>query len=145
MFLLESFFAVISASVEGGSASLLSLKNSLISLLILFLLTAFATRAEMEIPILVRSVCVDKRWAVKFSVNCFLPSRLTLANSADLRSLSLLAKECFFTSGVYLPALTATVRRFLPLALLLLITFLPPGVSILWRKPWARSLFLLLG
>lgn len=48
-------------------------------------------------------------------------------------------------TGVYLLVLTFTVRRFLPLALLLLSTFVPPGELILVKNPWVFFLFLLFG
>lgn len=45
----------------------------------------------------------------------------------------------------YFATLTVTLKRFLPLALLLLMTFLPLAVDILSRKPWVLNLLLLLG
>lgn len=47
--------------------------------------------------------------------------------------------------SAYLGVLMATERRFLPLALLLLITALPDLVAILTRKPWVLNLLFLLG
>jgi len=41
----------------------------------------------------------------------------------------------------YLFLLTVTDKRFLPLVRLLLMTFLPPAVAILFKKPWVLFLF----
>ena len=41
----------------------------------------------------------------------------------------------------YYLVLEVTVKRALPLALLALITFFPPGLAILLRNPWILSLF----
>jgi len=80
-------------SAQSGKEPLLSLKNSLKSLLVLFRLTALPVRELTASPSLRHWSPFDIMNSVKLLEWNLLPSLLTFTNSAGLRSLSLLAKE----------------------------------------------------
>jgi len=114
-FILSTVFTDIRISEKSGKASLLSLKNSLRSLLILFRPGESATRALTERPNLLFPSAFGWMNTVKLLVWNLFPSLRTVAKSWLLRSLSLLARENFFSAPSCLldePSLPSRFTRF---------------------------------
>ena len=136
---VRPFLAMILISFGPEIFSLLCLKYSLIILFILLRSTAFPTFFDTVMPIRLFSV----PWStipIKQSVCTLLPCFESVKNWGLFKSLIFFGKQKLLNKSLYY-----TLRLFLPFALLALITRLPPGVAILFRKPCFLVLFRLLG
>lgn len=124
-----------------------SLKNSRNNRLIRFRLTAFPTCFPTvnpkRVPFPPLGLTMTRKWGVT-SFRSFGDRRL---KSLRFRTRASLGKEKEPTAGPgnIASGFDQTVSLFLPLALLRLITFLPPEVLMRTKKPWVLDLLILLG
>ena len=137
--------AMTTTSCPAGNKALLRRKNSLISRLILFLLTAFPVFLVTVIPSLLIPLRINACDSCKVLRTSPHPLLVNGSISAVISYPFQFPVRLFFhayrPSSEVLKSRNYTAKRFLPLALLRLKTCLPDLEAIRTRKPWV--LFLL--